>query len=301
MRALCPFRRPSSTSNSMPSAKITVSTPSQAISSKFRQVRTDTNLVRAGSRAAGGVSEGCAQDPILAQAVCDVLGPAYKGISRLCIQGRDGSGKTWLLRHLGVTLADLQLKGTISEPSILPIRVSLHDLAAYLDNKDPLKSLRESWLEAHCDLLERAHKSEKVLLLLDGLDEVPAVKHDDLLKWLGAVSVSFVVLTMRPDSSISLELEEIGFEVCQLLPPDPKKILRDVEIPATVRHALLIRRRTPRSILIRILRLTDGRRSARTSNAGERCNNLRLRNISPLVVRSFHWPTCATVCANRRR
>ena len=234
---------------------------------QISECRTDTKLVRLCSRA-GGVSDrpgrtamaacakDCAQDPILAQTVCDVFGPAYKGISRLCIQGRGGSGKTWLLRHFGVTLADRQLKATVSESSaIFPIRVSLLDLAAHLDEKDPLESLRESWQETHCDLLARAHKAERVLLLLDGLDEVPAAKHDDLLEWLGSVTASFVVVTTRPHV-INLDLEEKGFEVCQLLPPtDPKELLGDIEIPAMVRRHALIR--SPHSILI--LRLADGR------------------------------------------
>ncbi len=117
--------------------------------------------------------------------------------ARLLILGDPGSGKSTLVNHLAYTLAQAGLAGDPapwlarmapwSHGPLLPVRVELGALAAGVEGETRgsanlllghLRSMLNAWQQAdfwpHLDVAIRGDDDETLLILLDGLDEVPA-------------------------------------------------------------------------------------------------------------------------------
>lgn len=125
--------------------------------------------------------------------------------ARLVILGAPGSGKSTLLNYVGLCLAETQLGeadglaklgAEWTHGALLPIRAVLRELASWLSTlkERPKKGSAElfwRWLAAQASLIpalisffQQQLDQGRVLLLLDGLDEVPG---DQLALVLGIV------------------------------------------------------------------------------------------------------------------
>jgi formylglycine-generating enzyme required for sulfatase activity len=138
---------------------------------------------------------------------------------RWVVLGDPGAGKTTLLRHLASTLARQEDRPWIplfeSLPRLLRDRASLLDrVVRRLDRTgQPAQGLAEA--------LDRAARAGRLLLLLDGLDEVPREARDEAEQLLRDLAVRWpgapLVVTSRP---IGYRSPGSGFREVDLLPLD---------------------------------------------------------------------------------
>ncbi len=117
---------------------------------------------------------------------------------RWLVEGDPGSGKTTLLRHLAGRLAKRRNRESI------PVFISLPRLLEPF--RQPLDYLRSEYGlpsgQRLTDVLDQAGREGRLVILLDGVDEVPPERRDRvrrLLDWLGHDwRASSVVVTSRP-------------------------------------------------------------------------------------------------------
>jgi hypothetical protein len=174
---------------------------------------------------------------------------------RLVILGDPGSGKSAFIKHLAYTLAQAGLSDD-SDPWLkriapwghglrLPVWVELRALAAYTEGKKTdgrqlllgylHKQLRQDELDDFWPLLKKAlrDKDEALLLLLDGLDEVPASLRDRVV---GAVQ-DFAdhywqhryVVTCRPYAYVGQPCQLRRFREVTLAPFNEEQIDHFIE------------------------------------------------------------------------
>ncbi|HYU35053.1 MAG TPA: SUMF1/EgtB/PvdO family nonheme iron enzyme [Thermoanaerobaculia bacterium] len=138
---------------------------------------------------------------------------------RWVVLGDPGAGKTTLLRHLAGTLARREDRPWVplfeSLPRLLRDRASLLDRAVRRLERagHPAQGLAEA--------LERTGRAGRLLLLLDGLDEVPKESREEAEQLLGDLAVRWpdspLVVTSRP---IGYRPPGSGFREVELLPLD---------------------------------------------------------------------------------
>jgi hypothetical protein len=145
---------------------------------------------------------------------------------RVYIRGEAGSGKTTLLRWLALNCA----RGTHSGPLTswnrrTPIVVELRRFAErdlpkpseFLNNVSvPLaERMPDRWVD---DVL----RSGRGVLLIDGVDEFPADRRDELHGWIGDLVNAYpqaqFVVTSRPAAAAADWLDELGFRRSELMP-----------------------------------------------------------------------------------
>lgn len=155
------------------------------------------------------------------------------GLKRVVVQGEAGSGKTTLLQWLAVRAASHDYVGQLTAwNGEMPFYVRLRDYAErdlpaperLLEFATPnlLGLMPDHWVH---DTLTRG-----ALLIIDGLDELPLVRREDFLEWLGGLIRDFpacrFVLSSRPaaldakrnDRTALQRLAELGFEAISLEP-----------------------------------------------------------------------------------
>lgn len=138
---------------------------------------------------------------------------------RWVVLGDPGAGKTTLLRHLAANLAKQEDRPWVplfeSLPRLLRDRASLLDRAVRRLERagHPAQGLAEA--------LDRAGRAGKLLLLLDGLDEVPKESQEEAEQLLRDLAVRWpdapLVVTSRP---IGYRSQGAGFREVDLLPLD---------------------------------------------------------------------------------
>ncbi len=174
---------------------------------------------------------------------------ALQGRRRVLIRGEAGSGKTTLMQWLAVRAAMRDFGGALREwNQLVPIYLRLRDFAK--DGEFPLASgflhrgyagnlvglVPAGWIET---TLEKG-----ALVLIDGLDEIPASRRNALARWLdnlvGASPGSVFAVSSRPaalggDAPASLlraTLDDLKFEALSL---EPMR-LRESELLVTQWH-----------------------------------------------------------------
>ncbi len=171
--------------------------------------------------------------------IADVLRRATSGAGprHILILGEPGAGKSTLLRQIAKNAWDAPAAIGLDRP-YLPMVVRLQSLAlaegASLERRLVNALHRAGELTLQQDppdgfLLEWPRRMDaRWLLLLDGLDEVPADSYSALVQWLRDLAKAIkteryhVVLTSRPVGDLTQDLEEM-FAVYELLLFTPKQ------------------------------------------------------------------------------
>jgi len=145
---------------------------------------------------------------------------------RLLIRGEAGSGKTTLLQWLAVSCASQRLEGQLeSWNSAIPILIRLRDYAER-PLPAPEQIIRESLPsigEAMPALwIQKILSEGRGILLIDGVDELDALKRDDVREWTRGLIKIFpdckYVVTSRPIAVDDDWLKKERFEEAELLP-----------------------------------------------------------------------------------
>jgi GUN4-like/NACHT domain len=135
--------------------------------------------------------------------------PTY---SQVAILAWGGYGKTTLLRHIAYTLG--RHKQPVAVPDFIPVLLLLRKYREILTQDEPLSlpdlivkhhipSLPDSnGLQMPTDWASNMLKQGKVVVMLDGLDEVPKEKRPRVARWINrqmkAYKRSVFILTARP-------------------------------------------------------------------------------------------------------
>lgn len=101
---------------------------------------------------------------------------AVKRYSKLMVLGKPGAGKTTFLRYLALQAIEGKLK-----PERVPIFVTLREFADSKDKTNLLQFIVQYYSISESEIIELLQQG-RILLLLDGLDEVKEEDFDDLLK-----------------------------------------------------------------------------------------------------------------------
>jgi hypothetical protein len=130
---------------------------------------------------------------------------ALAGAERVVIRGEAGSGKTTLLRWLAVRAANRDFTGALAPwNERVPIYLALRDYTReppprpeqFLDHlaANLIAEMPQAW----CQGVLRT----RVLLLLDGIDELPAARRKDFATWLQGLLTDFdrmvIIASSRP-------------------------------------------------------------------------------------------------------
>lgn len=145
---------------------------------------------------------------------------------RLMLRGEAGSGKTTLLQWLASTSAAQGFDDDLSELNLLvPFLVQLRHFAT-TDLPRPeelLTGLGEALVAAQPDdFCESVLAAGRGLVLVDGIDELPLERREDVRDWLSGLCARFpdcrFVVTTRPPAVVENWLEAEDFDVAELLP-----------------------------------------------------------------------------------
>ncbi|MFI6548342.1 NACHT domain-containing protein [Streptomyces prunicolor] len=149
---------------------------------------------------------------------------ALGGTSRVLLRGEAGSGKTTLMQWLAVTAA----RGTFSGPlvgwnGLVPVLVKLRRYAGReLPLPEALLDGVAGSLTGHMPKgwMDRALRDGRVLLLVDGVDELLAGERRAVRDWLRGLLAAYadvrVVITSRPAAARTDWLRTEGFAAYQL-------------------------------------------------------------------------------------
>jgi hypothetical protein len=155
---------------------------------------------------------------------------------RTLVRGEAGSGKTTLLDWLAVTAARGQFTDQLVEwNGLVPLPIRLRRYAdSPLPRPEQLLDQAASWLAGLMPegWVHRCLRSGRALVLLDGVDEVPANKRRVVRDWLHELVTAFpkttVVVTARPAAADERWLADEGFTSVlleQMSPDDVRMFL----------------------------------------------------------------------------
>ena len=157
----------------------------------------------------------CAEDiPEPLEAVCEITG-------RWVVLGDPGSGKTTLLRHLAWELAQDAEASWVPLYASLPVVVREH--ADILERQE--RSLRRIHpAKGLSQILDREAREGRLLVLLDGLDEVPGEDREEVDQLLRGLAHRWprtpLVVATRP---IGYRPPDSGFREVEVLPLDRER------------------------------------------------------------------------------
>ncbi|UCM89942.1 NACHT domain-containing protein [Streptomyces marincola] len=158
-----------------------------------------------------------------ADADAEPLGAVLRRVPRLLLVGEAGAGKSSVLNALAVRAARRAFTGELAEwNGLVPVLLRLRDHPD-ADLPDPGALLRplpggarppDHWLD-------RRLAEGRVLLLLDGVDEVAAERHRRFRDWLARVLGAYpdnpTVVSARP-GAVTARLDDQGFTTARIAP-----------------------------------------------------------------------------------
>ncbi len=163
---------------------------------------------------------------------------ALSGKKRVLLVGGAGTGKTTLLQWLASAAARRSLPRHMHLDDCVPMLVQLRTLLRQGDLPGPEQLLAAvakplaglpdaaGWLSARLD-------GGKVLLMVDGLDEIPAADRERTRKWLGelvdAYPDNYYILTTRPSTVSAGWLGQRGFVELETQPMGEEEIVGLIE------------------------------------------------------------------------
>jgi hypothetical protein len=152
---------------------------------------------------------------------------AFAGQRKVLIRASCGCGKTTYLHRLFMLTARRGLTGALAPLNdAMPFYLPLHK---YADGRLPqIDDLFADagrdiiWEEMPSGWIQRQLRSGRGLVLINGVDELPAAVRPDVLGWIKKVADTFdrarFVLTSRPGAVPDEWAAEAGFQVIDLLP-----------------------------------------------------------------------------------
>ncbi|MFJ7153730.1 NACHT domain-containing protein [Streptomyces sp. NPDC101118] len=147
-----------------------------------------------------------------------------KDTSRVLLRGEAGSGKTTLLHWLAVTAARNAFEGALSDwNGLMPVLVKLRRYAGRdLPRPETMLDQTAGALTGHMPAawVDRQLRAGRVLLLVDGVDELAAEERGAVRTWLRGLLHAYpenrVVVTSRPAAARGDWLRPEGFRPVQL-------------------------------------------------------------------------------------
>ncbi|MFE2440593.1 NACHT domain-containing protein [Streptomyces sp. NPDC059426] len=144
---------------------------------------------------------------------------ALKESARILLRGEAGSGKTTLLNWLAVTAARGAFSGDLAEwNGLVPVLVKLrHHASRELPRPEELLDATAGPLTGHMPRawMDREFQAGRVLLLVDGVDELVASERRKVREWLrlllNAYPQTRTVVTSRPTAARGDWLRAEGF------------------------------------------------------------------------------------------
>jgi hypothetical protein len=174
--------------------------------------------------------------------------PAYQ---RIAIIGAPGSGKTTLLEHVALTYAqNKQRHQHRKAPNLIPVLLTLRDLKNQVssDGQPILSEVleKQEWvkrLKPRAGWFEQKLKKKKVLVMLDGLDEIAdPTERKTISDWvniqMGIYPNTTFVLTSRPFGYKSAPIEQIRvvLEVQPLGRRQMERFIRNWYVQSEIMH-----------------------------------------------------------------
>ncbi|MFJ3793200.1 NACHT domain-containing protein [Kitasatospora sp. NPDC090091] len=163
---------------------------------------------------------------------------AICNFKRVLIRGDAGSGKTTLMQWLSVSAARHHLDEELSEwntlvPFVLPLRRFANGTLPQANEFFPevgtilAGEMPRGWVNRILD-------AGRGLVLIDGVDEIPAKQRVEVREWLqdlvDTYDKSFYLITSRPAAAESDWLSELGFSALDMLP------MSKADVEAFIRH-----------------------------------------------------------------
>ncbi|HEY4689657.1 MAG TPA: HEAT repeat domain-containing protein [Anaerolineae bacterium] len=163
------------------------------------------------------------------------LRTALRSTRRLAVLGESGSGRTALLVYLARVFAERESKNELRlEEDRLPVMIHLAEIAWDVDDDDPATPLIDVAITHSprlvaanlASLLNSKIKSNDLIVLLDGWDEVAQSDRDAAQRWLAALAQRYpdhrYVITASPRDAEPLR--GAGFACLSIQPPDARSI-----------------------------------------------------------------------------
>ncbi len=144
-------------------------------------------------------------------------------MKRVVIRGEAGSGKTTLMQWLAVRAANSDFAGSLGTWNrLMPIYLKLRD---YADTPFPrperlIESTTPNLVGVMPDGWTHQVLSNGALLIIDGIDEVPAARRDDLFEWIEGLCTSF------PDSVVAVSSRPAALDTARTGLPLAKRFER---------------------------------------------------------------------------
>ncbi len=144
---------------------------------------------------------------------------ALKKADRLLIRGSAGSGKTTLLQWIGVLCAGGNISGDLVDWNThIPFLIKLREFTGKaLPPLEDLPSLITSAKagEMPSNWVHDRFKEQRVILLVDGIDELVIQERSNVETWLEDITSNYVnvkiIITSRPYAADPNWLEQLGF------------------------------------------------------------------------------------------
>ncbi|WP_447798173.1 NACHT domain-containing protein [Pseudomonas moraviensis] len=132
----------------------------------------------------------------------------------LVIEGIVGQGKSMFLRHLAASMIRTK------KPKRIPIFLELRTITSNRSLLDSISLFLESIsIKYNDEIFDYLAQSDKIVLLLDGFDEIPSECVPDVILQLGVIQRKYkslkIVVSSRPRSNIQ---NASGFKVIKLVP-----------------------------------------------------------------------------------
>jgi len=231
-------------------------------------------------------------------ALADWLGPWGRRL--VVLSGEPGSGKTYTLRSLAARLADRCLAGATKT-------VCIFVPANRLMIGNPVEAIRDAVPEA-ADLLDQIRDSGSGVILIDALDELPAVMRTSLSGFVGAL-VSEIPKTIKIGLSCRASLRDVVVDAINAThdPPTTLEIqdLSDAQVRRMLEKSSLASATIPphlrQPFVLRLMELQSTHSSIRVATglldlydqaldtiiAGELGSSVELQAIVPADVSSL--------------
>ena len=225
---------------------------------------------------------------------------AFKDANKTMILGEAGCGKSTLLQWLAINIADKNIQNHLPNfKNTIPFLVQLRRFnndppvpkdfikhtAREISNKEP-----ENWIN-------KVMESGRAVLLIDGLDEVPKNKRNNIVEWIENIQHSYnlrIIITSRPGAKEWRDItDNLGFAKYFISPMSMTCIEKFVKYW----HYSVIRENDVQNEELTDIIISKDRASKELITLLISKLLFKLRNNEPLMKLSKNPLLCAMICA----